>query len=471
MTQKIEAVIKQGIPFVLSAGNYAETHWKGDFVDDDRNNWHEFESNDEGLSFNVDFNRVVNGIPLVAYLLWDNLANQQNDFDLTLKDPDGKIVATSSNVQGQNQQNAEYVRFVPEDVGIYSLGVSYDQNSRPSAILEIFSETDKLEYSIPLSSVNVPTDAKGAFVVGAFRYELNALEPFSSQGPTRNHKEPVPNLVGPSGVRTLSHGPNFSGTSAAAPHVAGLVALLLESDPNLSPDVVAKMLQSNTDRTSVLLETGYDNIYGYGKAYATFLNEYLNLLPEIPSWIKNTAGWWAEGSITDEDFVKGVEFLIKEGIISIPSSQDNDPSSEDQINSEGAFELPKYKQTTGIEISGIVDDYKKGTDVQVVITKPDGVTEEHRVIASKDGHFMDSYELDHSAEIGIYQISVQYRSAEVELRSFEVVEEFLEGSKIKIEIPTWVKNNADWWSKDQIEDSDFVSGIQFLIRNEIMNIR
>jgi len=35
----------------------------------------------------------------------------------------------------------------------------------------------------------------------------------------------------------------------------------------------------------------------------------------IPSWIKNNAGWWAEGSIDDETFVQGIEYLVKNGII------------------------------------------------------------------------------------------------------------------------------------------------------------
>ena len=40
---------------------------------------------------------------------------------------------------------------------------------------------------------------------------------------------------------------------------------------------------------------------------------------EIPEWIKNTAGWWAEGAIGDSDFVQGLQFLIKEGIMKITS--------------------------------------------------------------------------------------------------------------------------------------------------------
>ncbi len=35
-------------------------------------------------------------------------------------------------------------------------------------------------------------------------------------------------------------------------------------------------------------------------------------------------------------------------------------------------------------------------------------------------------------------------------------------------IPTWIKNNAKWWSEGKIGDSDFVSGIQYLINNDVI---
>jgi len=40
----------------------------------------------------------------------------------------------------------------------------------------------------------------------------------------------------------------------------------------------------------------------------------------------------------------------------------------------------------------------------------------------------------------------------------------------KISIPSWIKNNAGWWADGIIPDSAFVSGIQWLISNDIMNI-
>ena len=40
---------------------------------------------------------------------------------------------------------------------------------------------------------------------------------------------------------------------------------------------------------------------------------------EIPSWIKNNAGWWANDEIDDDSFIQGLQFLIKEGIMIIQS--------------------------------------------------------------------------------------------------------------------------------------------------------
>jgi len=43
------------------------------------------------------------------------------------------------------------------------------------------------------------------------------------------------------------------------------------------------------------------------------------LQTDIPAWIKNNAGWWADGQIDDDSFVQGIQFLIKEGIMSVQS--------------------------------------------------------------------------------------------------------------------------------------------------------
>ena len=37
-------------------------------------------------------------------------------------------------------------------------------------------------------------------------------------------------------------------------------------------------------------------------------------------------------------------------------------------------------------------------------------------------------------------------------------------------IPYWIKNTAGWWSKDKVSDDEFISGIEYLINNKIINI-
>ena len=52
---------------------------------------------------------------------------------------------------------------------------------------------------------------------------------------------------------------------------------------------------------------------------------------EIPGWVKNNAGWWANGDIDDGSFVQGIQFLIKEGIMEIPPTTQGSDSDDDGI--------------------------------------------------------------------------------------------------------------------------------------------
>jgi len=38
---------------------------------------------------------------------------------------------------------------------------------------------------------------------------------------------------------------------------------------------------------------------------------------KVPDWVKNNAKWWADGQISDGDFVTGIKFLVKQGIIQV----------------------------------------------------------------------------------------------------------------------------------------------------------
>jgi|GEM_PF-5155061 len=41
------------------------------------------------------------------------------------------------------------------------------------------------------------------------------------------------------------------------------------------------------------------------------------ITPIVPAWIKNTATWWSEDKLTDDEFLKGIKYLLQKGIIQV----------------------------------------------------------------------------------------------------------------------------------------------------------
>jgi len=49
---------------------------------------------------------------------------------------------------------------------------------------------------------------------------------------------------------------------------------------------------------------------------------------EVPSWVKSNAGWWADGTISETEFLTGIEFLVKDGIIAVPPTSVSSETSD-----------------------------------------------------------------------------------------------------------------------------------------------
>jgi hypothetical protein len=59
---------------------------------------------------------------------------------------------------------------------------------------------------------------------------------------------------------------------------------------------------------------------------------------------------------------------------------------------------------------------------------------------------------------------------EIEIDSNPLLEKLNGNIDSVSKIPEWIKNNANWWADGQIDDKTFVQGIQFLIKEKIMNV-
>ncbi|KAG2773983.1 hypothetical protein JG687_00013965 [Phytophthora cactorum] len=131
------------------------------------------------------------------------------------------------------------------------------------------------------SSVVSPGDSAKAFSIGASDTS-DALGSFSSIGPAVNGLV-KPDFIAPGvSIRSAWNGNNadymsLSGTSMAAPHFAGTIALALSARPGFCFDSLKEVLTSSTDRslpTTALTCGGIsdtvfpNNEYGYGRVNA-----------------------------------------------------------------------------------------------------------------------------------------------------------------------------------------------------------
>ena len=69
----------------------------------------------------------------------------------------------------------------------------------------------------------------------------------------------------------------------------------------------------------------------------------LNIPETVPAWIKNTAGWWATDKIPDDEFLKGINFLIDNNLLIIDLSDVQELSEKEQkVNDRNQWEFTRY---------------------------------------------------------------------------------------------------------------------------------
>jgi len=167
----------------------------------------------------------------------------------------------------------------------------------------------------------------------------------------------------------------------------------------------------------------------------------------LPDWIKNTAGWWADDVISEEEFVSSIKYLITNQIIQIPKSDNFEQNNSDsQLDEE-------------IVIEGFDASNKK---FNIVLVKPD--SSEIKYSPFLEGTKFTAYiYLDSNDPFGDYKVLLRYEDGvQKQLRSFSI-----ENTN---NIPLWIKNNAGWWAEGTIDDDAFIQGIQYLVTSNIIKI-
>jgi len=163
---------------------------------------------------------------------------------------------------------------------------------RAAGILPIFAAGN---FGPTPGTVLSPANNPQAFAVGATD-DADLIDPSSSRGPSACGQTVVPRAVAPGvNVRTTDLYGMYAtetGTSLAAPHVAGALALLLSAFPDISADRQAAALESGAVDLGPI---GADNDYGVGRLNVLAAYQWLSTAPDFtlstsPSTVTATPG-------------------------------------------------------------------------------------------------------------------------------------------------------------------------------------
>mmetsp|Transcript_38806 Transcript_38806/g.62837 ORF Transcript_38806/g.62837 Transcript_38806/m.62837 type:complete len:801 (+) Transcript_38806:362-2764(+) len=166
----------------------------------------------------------------------------------------------------------------------YSVAVCWTGFGKPATTLVVYNPQHGYKVIVnenPTSTVRGHGLAKGALMVGAVSCVSGAIQPFSSSGPSLiafgagsngerlnggacSEQRLRPSLTGCDGIMTSFFGAErmFYGTSAAAPNVAALMALVMQKAGgrgSKKPDEIINLFKGTASGQGT-----YDRIFGYG---------------------------------------------------------------------------------------------------------------------------------------------------------------------------------------------------------------
>ena len=130
-----------------------------------------------------------------------------------------------------------------------------DESSIPEVISVGATDKDNLRVWYSNYGVNLDVMAPGGYDIG-----ITTIDPMDSVGVASIDNKYL----------LYNDSNSFIGTSASTPIVSGLIALILEKNPNLTRIEIENLLTSTSDKIGNLqYENGRNNYYGYGKINLT----------------------------------------------------------------------------------------------------------------------------------------------------------------------------------------------------------
>jgi subtilisin family serine protease len=287
VAQTIRAFAQAGGIYVGAAGNFSKQHYRATYVRTTGAppGWagtHNYLPADRDIGNTV---LVPPHCSLVVALQWNNPSGAaRDDFDLFIaRSSDGATVAFSVTVQDGRQNPFEAAAWTNNGTAAVAVFIAVAEFARRTGtdnVLDYFAlltcasaAQDFLQYATPAQSLSGNHAITEMLAVAALGADTPATaQAYSSLGPhdiffPAFESRQVPHVSAIDCVQTrtgqLGHFSNpFCGTSAAAPHVAGIAALLMEAAQGLGAQQARDILMT----TAIDLGApGFDFTFGAGR--------------------------------------------------------------------------------------------------------------------------------------------------------------------------------------------------------------
>ena len=300
----VDRAVAGGSIWVNSAGNDGQSTWFGPPVNSDGDTWINFNGSDEGIDIQLEA-----GDEIRVQLRWeDGWGGATSDLDLLVYDRATQvIVAASFDPQRGAAGHVPYesTTYLATRDGWYFVSVSHYSGSTPGWIQVNVWGVDSIKPHTESGSIGNSSESNnpGMLAVGAAHWNrVGSIEPYSSRGPTPDGRV-KPDIVGAdcgaTALRPLNeYGNGFCGTSQAAPHVAGMAALVRQQFPTYTPMQVANYLKEKAEQRE---NPDPNNTWGHGFAKLPAVDraalEALYNATSGDNWLENT-NWLTSGALS-----------------------------------------------------------------------------------------------------------------------------------------------------------------------------
>ena len=268
-----------GLIYVTVSGNFAPLHYQGSWKPGGKTSQnqtlHDFGAGDSAVNITL-----LPDERLIATLQWDDpWGRSLTDYDLILTDTrTGEILTTSNFTQNGTSEPFEHLVYTAEDQTSKKVSLLIARNGQTDTpnILELFIRgvdpqgVEDAFMKDPYDSIFGHAAVEDVVTVGSVEPAPPfAISPDSSRGPVTirypsTTKRWKPDISAPTNVNVSGAGnfpTTFPGTSAAAPHVAGVIAQLWSAFPDVPRDRLKQVIYETCDDLGA---PGWDETFGYG---------------------------------------------------------------------------------------------------------------------------------------------------------------------------------------------------------------